>query len=100
MFVIVWEFIAKSGREAEFEQVYGRQGDWARFFSKGEGYVRTELHRDTQQANRYLTLDFWTSEAAYQAFRSQHAQEYLGLDRRSEALTERETCLGTFLTVD
>lgn len=99
MFVIVWEFIAKSGREAEFDQVYGPRGEWARFLPKGEGYVRTELHRDTQQANRYLTLDFWTSEAAYQAFRAEHAQEYATIDRRSEALTERETCLGTFLVI-
>ena len=99
MFVMVWEFIAKAGREADFEQVYGPRGDWARFFSKAEGYVRTELHRDTQQANRYLTLDFWVSEAAYQAFRTEHAQEYQAIDRRCEALAERETCLGSFLAV-
>ena len=33
---------------AEFERVYGPEGDWAEFFRRGRGYVGTELLRDIE----------------------------------------------------
>jgi len=95
--VIMWEFRVRPGSEARFEEVYGPAGEWAEFFRRGEGYLGTELYQDTKAAGRYLTLDFWVSEAAYQYFRRLHAADYQALDARSEALTEHETPLGSFL---
>lgn len=45
---------------------------------------------------RYLTLDFWESREAYDAFRAQHAAEYAAIDRECEALTAEEKALGNF----
>ena len=97
MYVIVWEFLPKAGREREFEAAYGPDGDWARFFGRGPGYLGTELQRDVQHPRRYLTLDRWESRKAYEAFRAAHAAAYEALDRRFEALTESETPLGSFV---
>lgn len=99
MYVIIWEFEAKHGREAEFENVYGPAGLWAQFFETGEGYLDTQLLRDNSNPQRYLTIDRWLSAALYDAFRADRLNEYQAIDGRCEALTEWELLLGTFLSV-
>ena len=99
MHVIMWEFQVKKGGEAEFARVYGPSGEWAQFFRRGQGYLGTELLRDTANPQRYVTIDRWTSSTAYEAFRAQWADEYAMLDQRCEALTERETPLGSLMPV-
>jgi heme-degrading monooxygenase HmoA len=84
------------GREAHFEQVYGPDGEWARFFRRGEGYLRTELLRDKETANRYLTVDLWRSREDYERFRQQHAEEYRRIDESCEHMTQQETAIGSF----
>lgn len=97
--VIIWEFRARRGREGEFERVYGPGGDWANFFRSGEGYLGTELMRGVETPGRYVTIDRWTSAAAYEDFRSRNLSEYETIDRRCESLTEHEARLGSFLTM-
>ncbi len=98
-YVIVWEFQAKPDAENRFAEVYGPDGDWARFFRRGEGYVRTELLRDEQTPGRYLTLDYWDSRTAYEYFRERWADDYRRLDDSCKSLTEREAHLGSYLYV-
>ena len=98
-YVYVWEYYVKAGCKAEFEKAYGATGDWVRLFERGQGYVSTELIRDTKTSSRYLTIDTWASEADFVRFRAQHAAGFEALDRACEALMERETPLGAFLTV-
>jgi heme-degrading monooxygenase HmoA len=100
VYVIVWEFRAREGREKEFERFYGTRGDWARFFSGGEGFLGTELIRDGRESRRYLTLDRWVSQESHARFRSRHAAEYEALDQRAEELTEFESHLGSFAPVE
>ena len=57
----------------------------------------TQLHRDVRKKGRYLTLDFWVSEAAYETFRQHYVAEYRALDKQCEPLTEQEILLGSFL---
>ena len=96
MHLIVWEFRARAGREEEFERVYGREGERARLFSRGEGYLGTEILCDVDERGRYVTIDRWTSRADFAAFRHRWASGYRELDRRCEALREQETALGSF----
>ncbi len=98
MHVIVWEFVPMAGKEREFERAYGLQGDWALLFAKSQQYRGTELLRPLER-RIYLTIDRWTSAAAFEAFRRQWQAEYDALDRRCEAVTERETLVGQFETV-
>ena len=95
-YLIIWEFRVRAGMEERFEEAYGPQGDWAQFFTRGAGYVRTELNHDLKDSRRYTTLDFWVSRDAYDNFREQHASEYGALDQRFEELTESELEIGKF----
>ena len=99
IYVIVWVYKNKAGRAHDFEKAYGPSGDWVDFFNKGDGYTGTELHRDTKISNRFMTLDHWISEEAYQVFRQQHLAEYKAIDNRFEALTEKEEMIGAFVRI-
>ena len=99
VYVIVWEFRPKQGREREFETAYGPEGIWAAFFKKGKGHLGTVLHRDVDNANRYMTIDYWTSQEAYESFQHEHQKEYQTIDRTMEALTEFEALIGTFYNI-
>lgn len=100
MYAIVWEFHVKAGHEREFERFYGPKGGWAAFFAKGKGFVSTELHRDTKQPRRYLTIDRWVAQQDYETFRDQHLEEYKEIDRQCERFTEKETPIGSFHSIE
>jgi heme-degrading monooxygenase HmoA len=99
-YLIVWEFRPRPGMEREFEIGYGPKGEWAALFATSEGFLGTQLFRDTLDPSRYLTLDRWVSREAFETFRQFHSQAYETLDRRFAELTTHEAALGSFDTVD
>jgi heme-degrading monooxygenase HmoA len=99
-YVIVWEFRVRRGRAKQFEGAYGLHGQWVRLFRRDPAYIRTELIRDVHDASRYLTLDFWVSEEAYQAFRESRRDEYKFIDARCEQMTDEEQEVGRFSGFD
>jgi heme-degrading monooxygenase HmoA len=96
MHAILWQFQARAGFEQEFEATYGPAGVWARFFQQAAGYRGTQLLRDLKAPGRYVTIDRWTTLAAFDSFRKQHAAEYDAIDRECEHLTAQEIALGSF----
>ena len=98
-YLIIWEFRVRAGVERRFEEAYGPQGDWAQFFARGAGYVRTELNHDLKDSRRYVTLDFWVSREAYESFRREYTAEYKALDQEFEKMTEEELEVGKFVRV-
>jgi heme-degrading monooxygenase HmoA len=95
-FVIIWEFHVNARKRRAFERAYGPDGDWAKFFREGKGYLGTELIQDTQQPDRYLTMDYWNSRANYETFKKQNRKMYEIIDQKCEALTTKEVEIGKF----
>lgn len=95
-FLVIWQFQLREGMEKRFEKIYGPHGDWVRLFAQDNAYVRTELVRESDSAS-YLTLDFWTSEKAYDAFRKRQRTEYRSIDLKCEGMTESEREIGRFV---
>ena len=96
MFVVVWQFEVAEEKIASFETAYGAEGAWATLFSTSSEYRGTELLRDAYIPGVYLTIDRWTSEDAFRAFRKDHDAEYEALDRSCDALTSSERRVGAF----
>jgi len=96
MFAVVWQFEIAEEKIAAFESAYGPEGSWAQLFRTSPEYRGTELLRDAYVAGIYLTIDRWTSEEAFRAFRKAHDADYETLDRACDALTSRETRIGAF----
>lgn len=96
MFIVVWQFEVSEENVPAFEAAYGADGAWAQLFRSSPEYHGTELLRDAYIPGSYLTVDRWTSEEAFRAFRRDHDAEYEELDRSCDALTARETRVGAY----
>ncbi len=98
MFIVVWQFEIAEENVAAFEAAYGSDGAWSQLFRSSAEYLGTELLRDVYIPGNYLTIDRWSSEAAFRTFRKQHDADYESLDRSCDSLTRRETRIGAFTT--
>jgi heme-degrading monooxygenase HmoA len=96
MFVVVWKFEIAEDKVAGFEAAYGAEGAWAQLFRASANYLGTELLRDAYVPGSYLTIDRWTSEEAFRAFRKDRDKDYEALDRKCDALTGKETRVGAY----
>jgi heme-degrading monooxygenase HmoA len=90
MLVRVWQYVVAPGREAEFERLYGGSGAWVQLFARSADYLGTELYRAVDQPDRYLTVDRFSSQEAWQRFLGEHGTDYAELDSRCAALTRSE----------
>jgi heme-degrading monooxygenase HmoA len=84
---------------AQFETVYGPDGEWGRFFAGARGYVGTELLRDVEAPGRYLVIDRWETADAYNAFVAERGEEYMRRVDETRFLYEQELRFGTFENV-
>jgi heme-degrading monooxygenase HmoA len=100
MFVALWEYEVKPGGEERFENAYGPDGDWVRLFRRDSHYYETRLVKDTLRRGVYLTMDFWESRGAYEAFMERHRAEYKTLDAAGGSLTANERRIGWYELVE
>lgn len=70
--------------------MYGAAGDWAQLFAASDGYLGTELFTSLSLAGRYLTVDRFSNEDAWQRFQAEHHAAYQRLDARCAKLTQGE----------
>jgi heme-degrading monooxygenase HmoA len=84
---------------AEFERVYGPDGEWAEFFRRGRGYIGTELLRDVEAPGRYLVVDRWETADAYNAFVAERRNEYMERVDATRFYYDSELRFGTFVTI-
>ncbi len=96
MIEVVWEFIVKEEARGRFELTYGPGGAWSTLFGECPGYRGTTLLRDTKDPCRYVTVDFWDSEAQREQMLRKRRTEYSNLDAAFREWTESETELGAF----
>lgn len=87
---IIWEFTVTNEQRAAFEAAYGSPGPWAELFGKAEGFLETRLLRDLERDGIYLTIDRWSSQEAFLAFKRDFAEDYARLDRELEGTSENE----------
>ena len=92
--------VEPAGVEA-FEAMYGPEGELARFFGSGAGYLGTELWWSVDaNPRRYLVIDRWHSATTYSSFRRAHEEEYQRRSRGVEVLYQAENVIGLFESPD
>ena len=93
MYIRVWEYEVPADRVGAFLAAYGKDGDWARLFTSGDGYLGTELYRGAEDADRFVTVDRWTDEPSWHAFLGQWREAYDGLGERLADLCTSQRAL-------
>lgn len=96
MFCYICEFFVVDEQKEAFEAEYGPGGAWVRLFARDPGYRRTELHRDVDDPNRFITIDYWTSREACMSFRQRFRSEFDAIDAACRAYIEAENYFGDF----
>ncbi len=97
MIALIFSYEARDA--AEFERVYGPDGEWAQFFGRGRGYVGTELLRDVEVPGRYVVVDRWDSAEAYNEFAAANRDEYMRRVDDTRFHYDQELRFGTFESV-
>ena len=93
----IWTYKVKPERRGEFEKAYGAKGVWADFFSKSSGYIRTDLLIDSQDPNRFSTIDYFKDRISRPALVKEFADEFATIDKCWEEATLEESFVGEFI---
>lgn len=94
MFVIVYRYEVIPQHVAAFRAAYGAKGAWAAFFGADPAFVRTDLLEGKN--GEFLSLDYWRTETAYDAFLKSKRRDYQALDKTFARFKRSEMLIGRF----
>ena len=96
MIAIMWQFDVKQGCQAEFEQLYGVDGDWTAMNRLARSYLGSSFLHDQNRASRYIVIEYWSEMLVYEQHRSFRSEAITSLEERSKALVDSVEPLGIF----
>jgi hypothetical protein len=90
------------GRRAEFEEVFGVGGNWARLLKQADGYLKTEFWCESPELRQYRVRDHWSWHRNFENFRGQFQSEYQQFENRmlADGLIARQQFLGAYYLDD
>ncbi len=100
MIAIMWQFEVKKGREAEFEEFYGVDGEWTAVNRHTRSYVGTSFLRDQNQPSRYIVIEYWSEMVVYEEHRTYRADAFRHLEIRRGTLVDSVEPMGVFTALD
>jgi hypothetical protein len=100
MIAIVWQFDTRPGRESEFEQFYGADGEWTAVNRHSRSYIGSSFLRDQNRASRYLVIEYWSEMIVHEQHKVYKRDEFANLGVRRNTLVESAEPLGVFTALD
>jgi heme-degrading monooxygenase HmoA len=100
MIAIVWQFNVKNGREAEFEQLYGADGEWTTMNRHTRSYLGSSFLRDQSQASRYLVIEYWSEMLVAEQHKAYRPGALAEFEARRTELVESTEPMGVFTALD
>jgi len=96
MIAIMWHFDVKSGREDEFEQLYGADGEWTTMNRLSRSYLGSSFLRDQSRTSRYLVIEYWSEMLVYEQHRAFKSDAVTSFEERSRTLVDSVEPMGIF----
>ena len=100
MIAIMWQFEVKRGREAEFEQLYGVEGEWTVMNRHTRSYLGSSFLRDQTHSSRYIVIEYWSEMLVYEQAKIAPGRRIDNLDARLDELVVSTEPLGVFTALD
>jgi len=100
MIAIMWKFDVKDGREEEFEQFYGADGEWTALNRHSRSYLGSSFLRDQNRAARYIVIEYWSEMLVYEQHKTYRRDAMPTLEARRDELVESVEPLGVFSALD
>jgi quinol monooxygenase YgiN len=100
MIAIIWQFDVRPGRENEFEQLYGVDGEWTKLNRQTRSYLGSSFLKDQNRTSRYLVVEYWSEMLVYEQHRTYRSDTVASLDKRSAELVEATEPLGIYTALN
>jgi hypothetical protein len=98
MIAIMWQFEVKNGRETDFEQLYGVDGEWTAMNRHTRSYLGSSFLHD--RSSRYIVIEYWSEMIVYEQHRASRSAAIAALRERSATLVDSVEPLGLFTALD
>jgi hypothetical protein len=100
MIAIMWQFEVKEGREPEFEQFYGADGEWTSVNRHTRSYLGSSFLRDQSRSSRYMVIEYWSEMLVYEQHKTYRSDAIDLLVGRRAELVESVEPMGVFTALD
>jgi quinol monooxygenase YgiN len=100
MVAVALQFAVRNGREDEFEQLFGADGEWTLMNRHTRSYLGSSFLRDQNRADRYIVIEYWSEMIVYEQHRAYRSDVIASLEERRAALVESVEPLGIFTALD
>jgi hypothetical protein len=100
MIAIAWQFDVKRGRETEFEQLYGADGEWTLMNRHTRSYLGSSFLRDQTQSTRYLVIEYWSEMLVHEQHKASRSEAIASFEERRAGLVDTVEPLGVFTALD
>lgn len=100
MIAIMWQFEVKAGCEAEFEELYGVEGEWTTLNRHTRSYLGTSFLHDQNRSSRYIVIEYWSEMVVYEQHRVFRSDGIALLEERTRVLVDSVEPLGIFTALD
>jgi len=96
----MWQYDVKEGREREFEEFFGVQGEWTAVSRHTRSYLGSSFLRDQNRPRRYLLIEYWSEMVVYEENRTYKSNAIASLERRRDELVEAAEPAGVFTALN
>ena len=100
MIAIMWQFDVKKGREAEFEQLYGADGEWTAMNRHTRSYLGSSFLSDQNQASRYILIEYWSEMLVSEPARGVRSTAHAAFEAQRTAMIESAEPMGVFTALN
>ena len=100
MIAVMWQFDVKSGRQPEFEELYGADGEWTAMNRQTRSYLGSSFLHDQNRSSRYIVTEYWSEMLIYEQHKKSHSAAIASLDARRGMLLESVEPLGIFTALN
>ena len=100
MIAIMWQFDVKNGRETEFEQLYGVDGEWTAMNRHTRSYLGSSFLHDQNRSSRYIVIEYWSEMIVHEQDRARRSAAIASLEGRRATLVDSVEPLGIFTALN
>jgi hypothetical protein len=97
---MAWQFRIAAGKDDEFRQFYGADGEWAALSRRSRSFLGSSFMRDQVDPQRYLLIEYWSEMVVYERHQADFSDEIRSLEARREELCIEVMVLGVFTAID
>ena len=100
MIALVWQFEVKSGRNDEFEALYGADGPWTALSRRSRSFLGSSFMRDLAHVEPLSRHRVWSEMVVYERHHADFEDEVQALEQPAGVLVDSGMPLGLFNTLD